>query len=369
MYDVITIGSATRDVFLMSRAMHPHKAKDVLTHIEACFPFGAKINVDELHFDTGGGGTNNAATFARLGKFRVATVTRVGNDNTGKEILSVLDTECVYKNFVQIAKAEHTAYSTILSPGGEVGERTILVYRGASEKFEHTKIPWNKLRAKWFYVSSLGGDISLLKKILAHARRIKAQVAFNPGGQELSKFSPPLKVRPASPAKRGEGGWEGLRQSLAFLILNREEAAKLTGIKLENTKELLRALAKIVPSAIMTDGPKGAYAVMSSQSTVHSSQKKGSQKSTYYLLHPTYSAFYVPSVGHKPKNITGAGDAFGSGFLTGWIKSHGDTKEALRVAAINADSVVQHIGAKVGILSKYPSTTQLNKLPIREIKL
>ena len=82
-----------------------------------------------------------------------------------------------------------------------------------------------------------------------------------------------------------------------------------------------------------------------------------------------WAAYYIPSVGHTPKNLTGAGDAFGSGFITGWIKSRGDIRYALRLAAFNADSVVQHVGAKVGILKKYPSTHELNKLTIKPIKL
>ena len=362
MHDIITIGSATRDVFLISHAMHPHRAKDALTHIEACFPFGAKINADALHFDTGGGATNNAVTFARLGKLKVAAFCRVGKDPAGRDVYDALKRDKVATALVQMTSAEQTGYSTIISPGGEVGERTILVYRGASEKFEHAKIPWNKLQAKWFYVSSLGGDLALLQKILAHAKKINAQVAFNPGGQELSKLSPPLKVR---------GGWEGLWQSLTFLILNREEAARLTGVKFENTKELLRALAHITPSTIMTDGPKGAYAVL--YHSRHSEPTHQSESSVRGRLHKesrtNVRAYFVPSVGHQPKNLTGAGDAFGSGFITGWIKNRGDVKYALRLASFNADSVVQHIGAKVGILSKYPAPSVLNHLPIKAFTL
>lgn len=331
MYDVITIGSATRDVFMTSKALHPHRAKDVLTHIEACFPFGAKINVDEIFFTTGGGATNNAATFARLGKFRTAALCRIGDDSAGKDVLGGLRRDRIDTRFVQISSGhkheEHTAFSTILSPGGVVGERTILVYRGASARFDHTKIPWGKFHARWFYLSSLGGDLALLKKILNHAKRIDAKIAMNPGGQELKK------------------GNRAIFQRLDFLILNREEAAELTGKPFKNTKALLDALRNYAPFVVMTDGPKGAYAVTGK------------------------TAYSIPSVGHKPKNITGAGDAFGSGFITGWIKSNSDMIEALRVGSLNADSVVQHVGAKVGILHQYPSAHTLASLPVKKLKL
>lgn len=349
MYDIITIGSATRDVFMESKAMHPHKAPDVITHIEACFPFGAKINVESIFFTTGGGATNNAATFSQLGKLRTAALCRIGDDSAGAEILEGLKKENVNTAFVQKTKnhKEHTAYSTILSPGGDASERTILVYRGASKKFEHNKIPWKKLKTKWFYISSLGGDLVLLKKILAHAKKIKAKVVFNPGGQELKK------------AKQAKN----LFKQLTFLILNREEAAKLTGKKFSNTKTLLQALASWAPSVVMTDGPKGAYAVVRPK-TENRKPKNLIASSLNRLI-----ALHVPSVGHKARNRTGAGDAFGSGFVTGWIKNKGDIKEALRVASFNADSVVQKIGAKGGILSKYPSQKQLSKLAVKKLKL
>lgn len=348
LHDIITIGSATRDVFLLSRAMHPHRAPDALTHIEACFPFGAKINIEQIHFDTGGGATNNAVTFARLGKFRTAALCRVGADSAGQDIMRALAHDRVDTSLIQTARNEQTAYSTIISPGGEVGERTILVYRGASHRFNHSHIPWQKMKARWFYISSLDGDLALLKKILAHAKKINAQVAWNPGGQEIERMKN-YELR--------------MKNLIDFLIVNREEASRLTGVKFANTQGLLRALINFAPSTIMTDGPKGAYAVIGKQPTAHRQQLKP------YVVSRMLSAYYVPSAGHRPKNLTGAGDAFGSGLLTGWIKSGGDIKYALRLASFNADSVVQHVGAKVGILRRPPAASALHRLPIKTIPL
>ena len=352
MFDIITIGSATRDVFLISHAMHPHRAPDALTHIEACFPFGAKINIDQIHFDTGGGATNNAVTFARLGKFRVAPLTRVGADSAGRDVLQALKKDRVDTTLVQTAVHQQTAYSTILSPGGEIGERTILVYRGASEKFNAREIPWNKLRAKWFHITSLGGNMVLLKKLLAHAKKTGAPVAWNPGGLEIQNVK--LKMK-------------NVLNEASFLIVNREEAAKLTGEKFANTKGLLRALAQLAPAVLMTDGPQGAYAVVSKRLSDKEIKRLSQYKNLIAQSLNRSVAYYVPSAGHKPKNLTGAGDAFGSGFLTGWIKSRGDIKYALRLASFNADSVVQHMGAKVGILKEYPLEKQLKKLSVKKI--
>ena len=46
---------------------------------------------------------------------------------------------------------------------------------------------------------------------------------------------------------------------------------------------------------------------------------------------------------------TGAGDAFGSGFVSEYVRS-GDIKKAIQFATANASSVVAQFGAKAGIL-------------------
>ena len=60
-------------------------------------------------------------------------------------------------------------------------------------------------------------------------------------------------------------------------------------------------------------------------------------------------------------NLTGAGDAFGSAFTVGYMKFH-DIKAALSLGTMNAAAVVQHTGAKVGILRGMPSLADVEKV-------
>ena len=89
MYDIITIGAATRDVFLVSNAFVAIKSKKFATGAGECVALGSKIEVSNLVLTTGGGATNAAATFGSLG-FRTAAICRVGDDSPGKDVVEDL---------------------------------------------------------------------------------------------------------------------------------------------------------------------------------------------------------------------------------------------------------------------------------------
>lgn len=324
MYDVITFGALTRDVFVRSKALELHKEHGLM---EACFPFGAKLNVEDIVFETGGGAGNNAVTFARLAKMKTAVVASIGYDRSGDDIVGALKREGIETKLIDRLGREKTAYSTVLLSG--VAERTILTYRGASAKINHAHLPWRNINARLFYVSGLSGDLDLLAAILNHAAKIKTKVFMNPGGGEFKQ--PRAKLLP-------------LLAKLDLLSVNKEEAATLTGAPADNLGRLVAAIRKICRHSIITDGRNGAYAI-----TEHD------------LLH----AAIVPS----PRiNLTGAGDAFGSAYAAAIIDDR-DIRSALAIGTLNATGVVQHTGAKVGILSGWPSPREIAKVKIKKVIL
>ena len=322
MYDVITFGSATRDVFLRSKAMELHKEHGVR---EVCFPFGAKIDIDDIIFETGGGATNNAVTFSRLGKFKTAAVARIGADESGEEIAHALNRDRINTAFIQRVADAKTGYSVILL--SREAERTILTYRGASSGLDAGRIPWERMTAKLFYISSLAGDLELLAKIIARAKRVGADICWNPGGNEL---------------KRGRAALAPILAKIDMVFLNREEAAVLTGKKDADLAGIMGAMRKLTAHSVVTDGPNGAYAV-TADGTTH--------------------AAIIPV---KKINLTGAGDAFASAYSAAILK-HNDRVTALAVGTANATSVVQHMGAKVGILSKWPVPQYLARVKIKKM--
>src|SRR4030042_404459 len=277
MFDIVTFGSATRDLFLKSKDFKTLKSKKFITGQGLCFNLGSKIYLDDLFLATGGGGTNAAVTFAGQG-LKTACVGRVGNDPGGKAILEELE-KFKIRGLISEDKKIKTAYSIVLSVSRK--ERTILVYSGACHYLTLEDIPFNQ-----------------------------------------------------------------------------EEGAKLAGLPFEKEKEIFRKLDKYVKGiVVMTKGPKGV--VVSDGKYIYSA---GTYKERRYI------------------DRTGAGDAFGSGFVSGLVKV-GQPKagrpwaekieEAIRLGSANGTAGVEELGAKNGLLTKnrYEKEARWKKFKITKNKL
>lgn len=315
MYDIITFGSATRDVYLRSKKFIGTADQRAKTRKVIRLALGAKYDIPEILFETGGGGTNTAVGFAKLG-FKTAVVTRIGaHDARGRILLDTLKEYGVDTRFVVRDTHEATAYSVLLQ--SPKGERTILVHRGVSANFTAHGIPWKALsRTKWFYISSLGGNLALMKKLIAFAKKHRIRVAINPGRAELA-----YGYRALMPVLKGA----------TVLMLNREEASRLTGLPFEKQQRMFAKLAAGTPGVVVvTDGNRGAHVADNEYkyfATVHS----------------------VPV-----RDTTGAGDAFGTGFIAGYMHAGDDIAYALQMGIASAESTIQHVGAKNGLLNRFP---------------
>ncbi len=87
MYDIVTIGGAMRDIyFYTDEGLIIDNPKDPLREKLIAFELGAKIYIKEVYLGAGGGASNTAAGMARLG-LKIATITRVGQDREGDELI------------------------------------------------------------------------------------------------------------------------------------------------------------------------------------------------------------------------------------------------------------------------------------------
>ena len=319
---IVSLGSALQDIYLID---HDDLAPTTIGD-EAIFGnvlVGSKVDIDNLSYEVGGGGVNSAITFARHGHEAIF-IGNIARDSAGEAILRALDREEIDSSYVNFVKNKATGTSVILLDS-KGGERTILTYRGASVKFDNfSEKDLELLQPDWLYVTSLRGDMDTLLRFFEKAKSMGVKIMFNPGVKELAE---PKKVL-------------GLLDDVDVLIVNKSEASQLVpGVLLT---ELLYHLSNYVPVAIITDGAMGGVA--------------GNRETK-----ETYRFGVYEDV--KMRDATGAGDAFGSGFLASFANGK-SFKQSLIFASANSTSVVQKIGANRGILT---GEEKLHPMPIQKI--
>lgn len=317
-FDTISFGSAILDVFVCSPEAKLSEGEEK----RLSFPYGAKCEVKTLKITSGGGGTNTAVGFSRLG-LKAAVVARCGWDLGGQLIRNELKKEKVSDVFFYQLEREATDYSTILI--GPDGGRTILVYRGGT-KLEKKMIDWPKLNSKWFYCSSLEGNLDLLGAIVNHARKKKIKIASNPGRREIAQGKKLLKIA----------------KNLNVFLVNEKEANQFLK-KSEPAKNSLKNLAEKLPQTmiVITQGARGAW-----------------------VFSPPKDYFFIQGLKVKMADSTGAGDGFGAGLIAGLAKGW-ELKKALSLAVVNGAAAVTQVGSKTALLKE----SEIDKWLARPLKI
>jgi len=293
-FDVVTFGSAVKDVFVGTDLAERGNF--------IAYPTGSKILIKKLRYDIGGGGTNTAVAFSRLG-LSTGFIGKVGNDASGEEILEMLRDEKI-KFLGSADKKGLTGFSVILD--SKENNRTVLTYKSINDFIKMRDIKFSKLKTKWLYCSSMLGEsldaqISVVRKL-----KIKgAKIAYNPSSYLTNRRH---LIEP-------------LLTMADVLILNKEEAAMLT-----KAKDLLKGLHDITGgTVVITDKSKKIAS--------YDGEKK------YYLM---------PSK-IKARERTGAGDAFASGFVAGQIVGM-NVRDSLKLGLKESESVIRYFGAKNNLL-------------------
>jgi len=324
MYDIITVGSSTVDVFARTEFIEEIKirSKKEVTNLLA-YPIGSKILVKELNFTTGGGGTNTAVSFARLGD-KVAWLGVLGDDENANFIIRDLKKENV--DVLAYKEKGTSGYSVILDSLEH--DRTILAYKGVNNCFSYNKVNLKKLKAKWFYFSSMMGDaFDSLVKLAKFAEKNKIKISFN-----TSEYL----------AKKGANYLKEILKRTDIFILNYEEAGHI--IPNHDIKARLEGLHKLGPKiVVITNGHKDVNCY---------------DGNFLYIGKP-----------HDVKVVetTGAGDAFASSFLAGMIKKN-SIEFAIKLGIINSESVISHHGAKTKLLRWNEALSMLKKSPVTVTK-
>lgn len=298
MYDMITIGSSLIDIFIESDEflLKPESAGVLL-----CQKYGDKVELGSLKVLTGGGGSNTAVGFSRAG-LMTAVISETGQDILAQLILDDFHKERVSTNLIIQEKKEVTGGSVILI--GQDGGRTAMVHRGAASMLDPHDIPIKTVESTdWIHLSSIGGNIDTLRTIFD--TRKAGRLSWNPGKSELLLLAE-----------------EQLRVdqfNVEILFLNVDEWQMVNALQ--------TVLLEKIPIVVVTAGAEGGEVFYRRQ------------KLSY--------------MGGKTRSFddTGAGDSFVTGFVTAYLRQK-QIEECIEVATRSAESVIQQVGAKAGLLRK-----------------
>ncbi len=332
MYDIITIGGATRDITFVTDKGKVIKTPENLTEQALlAFEHGAKISSEEVFFNFGGGACNTAATFAKLG-LEVAVNCRVGKDDNGESMIKNLKEWGIGTDLIQIDEKRKTGFSLVVVDK-KGGDRVIFKYKGAKDFFKVKKE--SIVKTKWIYLTSVAGnwqeDLVEINKAIENN---EIKLAWNPGAVQISA---------------GKKELENTLKNTEILIINKDEAIELVGsdknLKLDfNEMNNIEILSKNIKNwgpknIVITDGSEGAY------------------------LFDGENVLYSQATSEKKIDSTGAGDSFGSALVGGYILTE-NLETALKYGIINSGNVVGEFGAQNGILSKEEIEKRLDSVKV-----
>lgn len=296
MYDILTLGTAGVDFFIFKKDFQPEK-------LEANF----KNNLDGAQFFCGGGALNTAFGFKKL-NLKVATYIQVGKDFLGDFIKKELNHQRI--KFYVDHSSKPTAFSFILRTKNK--DDFLFVWRGASSLFEFKDVKKiKKIKAKNVYVGPNLSKLVVLKSLVSNLKKNGSFIIWNPSVFHLEQGIFQLKI---------------ILNYVDVLFLNKKEAEILTQKNLNQSIEILKSLPP--------------------QFIVITLEKKGAVLITKDLI------YFAPTFPEREiVDRTGAGDAFVVGFI-GALILKSNLKEALRWGSANATSVIEHLGASNGHLTK-----------------
>jgi len=343
MVDVITIGSATMDVFIESDEANIVSVSSKTKKSEfMSYPYGAKVEVTNFSSNVGGGGVNTAINFANLG-FDTSAIFKIGNDVYSEGILRSFRGKNVDLSNIIQNPDESTGFSIILT--SFQGDRTVLAHRGANANIKKSEINFEAVKnAKFLYIAPLNGESNkIFDKLMDFAEKNNVQTCFNAGSTSLKR------------------GFDALKKVLAtaeVVVMNKEEASMATHIQVRpdtkdekfseeivhpDVKEMCKKLKLNNPQIIViTDGKYGAYAY---------DGKK----------------FYCAPIFDGPVVSTlGAGDAFASTFCASLARTNFDIHKSLMRASVNSAAVVSKFGATEGLITFEEIDKRLAKHPSYE---
>lgn len=344
---VLTLGGATKDLFLSyGDALNAHLHKKIDNENYLIFKEGSKIELSNIIKTVGGGAINTASSFKKQG-FTTTACCKVGIDEAGEAVREYLRKKDIGRALSRSGSFE-TGCSVIL-PAPD-GDRVIFAYRGANTELSFDDCLWELSEKEIVYISSLSGKAAQLLPALTERARNQSVplIACNPGASQLQEDNGPLL------------------QALSFIdifILNASEAQRLFSTLVHNkqtkiplTHNKISTLPGNAPSlwrSFVTTNHHQLTALHYGQELLAHGPRiiviTNGSEGVYVFTKETI--LFHKSIPTKTISTVGAGDAFGSTF-TASIYAGDSLEKALYKGLINSSSVLQHMNAHDGLLTR-----------------
>lgn len=279
-------------------------------------PFPTKLHLDQpVESYLGGNAYTAARVLVHLG-LETGIYTVIGEDQESESIMTGIKNAGIEHSNVVIEKGAKANSSVIINIAGD---RVIFSHHHDRE-YKLSNMP----ETKYVYLTSLGeNDKPLFDQLLEAKERINFQLIFSPGTRQLNENFSDIK---------------DILAATDILILNKEEAKKLSRLHSQSNENLLTGLHRLGPKiVIMTRSNHGSIA---------------------------YNGNEFIKVGALPVDVvevTGAGDTYSS-TLAGALLKGKDLRTAMEWGAINAGNAVRYIGATTGILKLSELETEHERL-------
>ncbi len=270
------------------------------------------VQADYLKIACGGSVCNTIFTFASVGG-TAGMLTSIGQDNFANFYLDQLNLHQISHDESVSQSTEPTGTSLIfISPDGE---RTMCTCLAASAEFSVNHLS-NDLIASARYMliegyllaSDLGWEA--VKKAIQIAKANDTKIVMTLSAEFIVAV---FKER-----------LDEIMPQVDLLFANDGEAGLYLGIAQASLCAL--KFAETISEVVITDGPNGSYYASGSE-----------------LIH-------VPAISCQPVDLTGAGDSFAAGFMSGITKGLSPQK-SLELGTYLAYRVITQVGARLDDLS------------------
>lgn len=278
---------------------------DLVTSIIRMPAPGETLEAPSFFMGFGGKGANQAVAAARLGA-EVMMVTKVGDDVFGESTIRNLQDNGIDTRHVAIVEGQSSGVAPIFVD--ESGENSILIIKGANNSLLPRDIDAaaEDLKQCSLILLQLEVPLETVYHTIEFASRHGIETVLNP-----APAAPDLDT-----AKVGKA---------TFVVPNETELKLMTGLPTGTDEEIETAaralMARGIRTVIVTLGSRGARLVTAAGSTI------------------------IEPLKVKPKDTTGAGDAFIGSFARYYVET-GELEPSLKKAALYAGDSITRPGTQ-----------------------